>query len=113
MEQLEKLISTITTEYKKGSLTLAVLSQLNVPRYGYSLLQHLEEKGIYIETSTLYPLLRRLEKQGVLKSEWDTQESKPRKYYILSDLGIELYKIVSKEWIILAQQMQNILEEEK
>ena len=109
---MEKLIATITTEYKKGTLTLAVLSQLKIARYGYSLLQHLESKGIFIEASTLYPLLRRLEKQEILKSEWDTRESKPRKYYILSDMGLELYGILSKEWLNLSEQMKNILEEE-
>jgi len=104
-EQLEKLSSTIITEYKKGTLTLVVLSQLKTPQYGYSLLKHLEEKGVSIEAGTLYPLLRRLEKQEILKSEWDTAEAKPRKYYVLSDMGLELYKIVSKEWEMLSEQV--------
>ena len=110
MTQLEKLSSTIITEYKKGVLTLAVMSQLQTPKYGYSLLKILEGKGLSIEAGTLYPLLRRLEKQEILKSEWDTN-SKPRKYYVLSDLGSELHKIVSKEWEVMSNQVRAILEE--
>ena len=109
LSQLEKLSSSIITEYKKGTLTLAVLSQLKTPRYGYSLLRHLEERGILIEAGTLYPLLRRLEKQEILTSQWDTEEAKPRKYYVLSDLGLELYDVISKEWNELSNQIKELL----
>ena len=113
MSQLERLSSAIITEYKKGVLTLAVLSQLKTPRYGYSLLRHLEEKGVLIEAGTLYPLLRRLEKQEILLSQWDTAETKPRKYYILSELGLELYTIISKEWETISLQMKTMLNEQE
>lgn len=66
----------------KGALTLAVLSQIQTPQYGYSLVQLLEKLGIPIDQSTLYPLLRRLEKQELVTNTWDTSESKPRKYYV-------------------------------
>ena len=67
--------------------------------YGYLLVKELEEKGISIEGNTLYPLLRRLESQGLLKSEWETEETKPRKYYIITEDGKLVYKKI-KEFII-------------
>jgi predicted transcriptional regulator len=79
-EQLQSLI----TELKRGSLTLAVLGSLKQPYYGYALLQTLQSQNIEIEANTLYPLLRRLESQGLLISDWDTSESRPRKYYTVS-----------------------------
>src|SRR5690606_36005948 len=79
-EHLDKLMQ----ELKRGTLTIGVLSQLHKPQYGYSLVALLEEKNFQVEAGTLYPLLRRLEKQGLLESKWDTNETRPRKYYMLS-----------------------------
>ena len=89
---MSTLLDSLITELRRGTLTLAVLSQLRTPQYGYSLVQRLEDSGVSIEQSTLYPLLRRLEKQELVTSSWDTTESRPRKYYVLSDFGIEIYK---------------------
>jgi DNA-binding PadR family transcriptional regulator len=72
----------LITELRRGSLTLAVLSCLRSARYGYALLTTMQEKRVAIEANTLYPLLRRLEVQGLLTSDWDTSESRPRKYYV-------------------------------
>ena len=72
-------IQNFLTELRRGSLTLAVLGSLREPRYGYALLQTLQEQSIDIEANTLYPLLRRLESQELLTSDWDTSESRPRK----------------------------------
>ncbi len=80
------------SEMRKGYMVLAVLSQLSEPQYGYSLSRSLEEHEFPIETNTLYPLLRRLEKAGLLESTWDTQESNPRKYYQKTTLGDDIYK---------------------
>ena len=81
------LVSPYLTELRRGTLMLAVLSQLKTEQYGYSLVQALEASGIAIDQSTLYPLRRRLEKQELVTSTWDTTESRPRKYYVLTDLG--------------------------
>lgn len=81
---MNKLLNSLMTELRRGTLTLAVLSQLRTPQYGYSLVQLLEKSNVVIDQSTLYPLLRRLEKQELVKSSWDTTESRPRKYYVLS-----------------------------
>ena len=83
--------STGLTELRRGVLVLAVLSRLQVPQYGYSLRQALAEGGMPVEEGTLYPLLRRLETQGLLASEWDTGCAPPRRYYRLSHQGARAY----------------------
>lgn len=85
-------------ELRRGVIVLATLSQLQTPHYGYSLLQRLEKAGMAIDAGTLYPLMRRLEKQGILESYWDTTEARPRKYYQLSGEGQELYIELLTEW---------------
>jgi PadR family transcriptional regulator, regulatory protein PadR len=94
MEPMQNLIS----ELRRGSLTLAVLGSLREPRYGYALLQVLQEQKIDIEANTLYPLLRRLESQELLTSDWDTSESRPRKYYTVSAKGQEVLEQLLGEW---------------
>lgn len=106
---MSELINSLTIELRRGTLTLAVLSQLNNPQYGYSLVQSLEESGIVIDQSTLYPLLRRLEKQELLSSIWDTSESRPRKYYVLSDYGKEVLKALKKEWEKTSRELHVLL----
>lgn len=106
---MEKLLSSLITELRRGTLTLAVLSQLRTPQYGYSLVQLLEESSVSIEQSTLYPLLRRLEKQELVESNWDTTESRPRKYYVLSDYGIQILEQLKAEWEKSTKELQNLL----
>ncbi len=81
-------------------------------QYRYSLLQNLEKTKTSIEAGTLYPLMRRLESQGFLKSEWDTTESRPRKYYLLSDDGEEAFELLKKEWQAISEEMAELLKEE-
>src|SRR5690554_629299 len=108
-----EVIKNLTVDLKRGTMVLLVLSQLNNPEYGYSLVQKLEGKKVPIEAGTLYPLLRRLEKQNLLTSEWDTSETRPRKFYSLSDLGKEVYQDLKVEWRSLAQQAEFLLMEEE
>src|SRR5687768_4531093 len=77
-------------ELRRGVVVLATLSQLRKPRYGYELRQALAERGMPIEEGTLYPLLRRLEAQGVLSSEWRIEDGPPRRYYTLNADGRKL-----------------------
>lgn len=79
-ENLEK-------EMNRGFLQLVILMLLEKPMYGYLIMKHMEEKGAAIEESTLYPLMRRLESQGLLSSRWDTSENKARKYYEVTEEG--------------------------
>ena len=97
MPELEPLQNFIS-ELRRGSLTLAVLGSLREPRYGYALLQILQEQKIEIEANTLYPLLRRLESQELLTSDWDTSESRPRKYYTVSAKGKDVLRQLLTEW---------------
>ena len=106
---MNDLLNSLTTELRRGTLTLAVLSKLSTPQYGYSLVQILEESGIEIEQSTLYPLLRRLEKQGLLTSSWDTTESRPRKYYKISSFGIEIFNQLRAEWEKMTSELEIVL----
>ena len=106
-----ELLQGLIVDLRRGTLVLAVLSSMNKPKYGYSLLQDMEEKGIRIEANTLYPLLRRLETQGLLESKWDTEESRPRKYYELSKKGQMLYVQLKEEWRRMAHEMENLLKE--
>jgi DNA-binding PadR family transcriptional regulator len=94
----QSLLGSMITELRRGTLTLAVLSRLKKPQYGYSLLQNLEGKGVQIEANTLYPLMRRLESQGLLENSWDTTSARPRKYYVLSEAGLEIYEALLREW---------------
>ncbi|CDQ20080.1 DNA-binding transcriptional regulator, PadR family [Halobacillus karajensis] len=105
-EYMDKLMQ----ELRRGTITIGVLSQLSKPQYGYSLVTMLAERGIHVEPGTMYPLLRRLEKQGLLVSEWDTNETRPRKYYLLSDTGKEVYELLVNEWKTIAQRLNNIIE---
>jgi PadR family transcriptional regulator, regulatory protein PadR len=106
---MSSLLESFTTELRRGTLTLAVLSQLSTPQYGYSLVQRLEDAGVSIEQSTLYPLLRRLEKQELVTSNWDTTESRPRKYYVLSEYGTEVYQQLKQEWHKMTLELTTLL----
>lgn len=106
-DHFDKLIQ----ELRRGTLTIAVLSQLDERQYGYSLVTKLSEKGIQIEPGTLYPLLRRLEKQGLLDSEWDTNEARPRKYYLLSDTGTEVFQLLVTEWKDMVQSLNSLIKQ--
>ncbi|WP_438435453.1 PadR family transcriptional regulator [Gorillibacterium sp. sgz500922] len=107
-DQLQSLI----TELRRGSLTLAVLGCLKQAHYGYALLQTMQEKHIEIEANTLYPLLRRLESQGLLVSDWDTSESRPRKYYTLNEYGKDVYQALLKEWKKMQVNLNSICGED-
>lgn len=107
---MSNLLDSLSTELRRGTLTIAVLSQLKTKQYGYSLVQLLEDSGIEIEQSTLYPLLRRLEKQELVESIWDTTESRPRKYYVLTDFGLEIYEKLKAQWIENSKQLYKLLE---
>lgn len=97
-EKEDELMEGLILELRRGTIILGVLSQLKTPQYGYSLIVELQEKGMKVDTNTLYPLLRRLEKQGILESTWDTDGNKPRKYYEMSELGNKLYEKLCEAW---------------
>jgi PadR family transcriptional regulator PadR len=85
-------------ELRRGTVVMAALATLNRPTYGYALLETLADAGFAVDANTLYPLLRRLEKQGLLTSEWNTEESRPRKFYRVSPEGRSLLDALLAEW---------------
>ena len=99
-------------ELRRGVVVLATLSQLRAPRYGYELRQALAERGMAIEEGTLYPLLRRLETQGLLKSEWKIEDGPPRRYYMLSAEGRKMLKKLTASWQNMNDAMARLLTEE-
>lgn len=104
-----ELLTSLTQELRRGIIVLSVLSQLGQPEYGYTLVKNLEDKGVTVDTNTLYPLLRRLEKQGMLVSEWETDANKPRKYYRRTALGDEVFEKLKKQWMDMEQCMRELL----
>lgn len=109
MTEAGEQIHQLRLELRRGILVLAVLSQMDTARYGYNLIQHLTEQGLEIEEGTLYPLLRRLEKQGLLESEWEVGEARPRKYYRISSLGRDVLATLSADWFEMVKVMQAVL----
>ena len=112
MSDYKEIETNLYLELRRGTITLCVLSQLKEPKYGYALVETLEQKGMRVEPGTLYPLLRRLEKQGLLKSEWETTGSKPRKYYVLSKMGTDVYGMLTTEWEKMRQTINDLTNEE-
>lgn len=110
MKRATDPIENLVLELRRGTLVLSVLSQLDEPQYGYSLMRCLAEKGLDIDQGTLYPLLRRLEKQGLLDSEWSVEESRPRRYYVLNVEGKSVLQAMVKEWRDLARVMNSLLQ---
>ena len=106
-----ELLSGFILELRRGTVILCVLAKLKEPTYGYNLIADMSATGISIEANTLYPLLRRLEGQGLLKSSWNTQGAKPRKYYVTTDLGKEISADLKKHWQSTVESMNKILEE--
>ncbi|SFI24480.1 DNA-binding transcriptional regulator, PadR family [Streptosporangium canum] len=94
----DELLSTHLQELRRGTVVLACLLILKQPNYGYALLDLLGRRGFTVDANTLYPLLRRLEKQELLTSDWNTEESRPRKFYRTSDKGVALADTLSRGW---------------
>lgn len=109
MSEIDEQISNLRLELRRGIVVLAVLSQLSSAQYGYSLIQRLAERGLEVEEGTLYPLLRRLEKQGLLQSEWDVGEARPRKYYQLSANGRKVLDTLTTDWFETVDVVRSLL----
>jgi PadR family transcriptional regulator, regulatory protein PadR len=103
-------VAKLDTELRRGVLVLAVLSQLRVAQYGYSLRQALSHQGMAIEEGTLYPLLRRLEEQGFLDSDWRIEDGPPRRYYALNPKGKRVVAELTASWGALVTTMDRLLD---
>lgn len=102
-------LDNMNLELRRGIIVLAVLSQLEEQQYGYSLIKRLSVGGLEIDQGTLYPLLRRLEAQGLLQSDWRIEADRPRRYYVLSYEGRALLPQLKKEWNNIVSMMDKML----
>ncbi len=105
------LFENLRLELRRGCLIVAVLAQLRVERYGYTLRKALADDGLAIDEGTLYPLLRRLETQGLLVSEWREEEKRNKRFYRLSADGELILKQLLDEWQRINKSLDRILQE--
>jgi DNA-binding PadR family transcriptional regulator len=94
----EDAYEKIKQEMRRGMIVMAAMSQLREAQYGYSLIQSLNDQGYEIGQDTLYPLLRRLEQQGLLLSEWRVEDPRPRRYYQLNEDGLAVLNLLIADW---------------
>lgn len=105
----ESLYENLRQELRRGCLTLAVLAQLKNEHYGYTLRKALAAKGLEIDESTLYPLLRRLETQGLLTSQWREEEKRNKRFYRLSMEGEQTFARLMQEWKRINTAIESLL----
>ncbi|MEG9436624.1 helix-turn-helix transcriptional regulator [Edaphobacter sp. HDX4] len=108
-----ELFDSLRLELRRGCLVLAVLAQLHVEHYGYTLRKSLADAGLEIEESTLYPLLRRLETQGLLTSEWREEEKRKKRFYRLSVEGERIFELLLAEWNRINDSIGRIVRKER
>lgn len=106
-------ITPFETEMNRGFLQVLVLVLLEKKMYGYSIVKNLEKKGYLIEENTLYPLLRRLEKKGLIQSQWDVSEKRPRKFYVITKKGQDIRRQLLGIWQRQDEILTHVLEENK
>jgi PadR family transcriptional regulator PadR len=104
-----RTFDNLRLELRRGCLVLAVLAALRQEHHGYALRKALAERGLEIEESTLYPLLRRLETQGLLASEWREEGKRNKRFYRLSAAGKKIFAQLLQEWQAINASVQNIL----
>lgn len=106
-----ELFENLKLELRRGCLIVAVLAQLRAEHYGYTLRKALEDLGLAIDEGTLYPLLRRLESQGLLVSEWREENKRNKRFYRLSPLGELILQQLLQEWQSINHSLDRILQE--
>lgn len=105
-------MDNLRQELRRGALVLAVLAQLEREHYGYALRKALVEQGMEIDENTLYPLLRRLETQGLLDSQWRETDKRPKRFYRLSGMGKAVVTRLLAQWTELDATLRRITREE-
>ena len=103
------LFENLRLELRRGSLVLAVLAQLRTEQYGYTLRKALADHGMEIDEGTLYPLLRRLESQGLLVSEWREEDKRNKRFYVLSAHGKQILRQLLGEWKSIDSSLNGIV----
>lgn len=95
---MDNELAGIETEMKRGFLQLLVLVVLEKEAYGYAMVRAFRDLGYEVEENTLYPLLRRLEKRGLIEGKWDVSEERPRKFYAVTQAGREMRRELLGIW---------------
>lgn len=103
------LFDNLRLELRRGCLVVAVLAELRTEHYGYALRKALADKGLSIDENTLYPLLRRLETQGLLISQWREEEKRNKRFYRLSAVGEEVLANLLEEWRQMTSALDRIV----
>ena len=106
-----ELFENLKLELRRGCLIVAVLAQLRQEHYGYTLRKALDDLGLAIDEGTLYPLLRRLETQGLLVSEWREENKRNKRFYRLSRQGELILQQLLQEWQTINVSLDRILQE--
>jgi PadR family transcriptional regulator PadR len=106
-----ELFENLRLELRRGCLIVAVLAALRTEQYGYTLRKLLAEHGLVVDEGTLYPLLRRLEAQGLLASEWREEGKRNKRFYTLSDDGRRMLPQLLSEWRNIDASLSNIFSE--
>ena len=106
-------ISPFETEMNRGFLQVLVLVLLEKDSYGYAMVKRLEEKGYALEENTLYPLLRRLQKKGLIKGKWDISDGRPRKFYVISKEGREVRSRLLDIWQLQNEILNRLIKENR
>ena len=107
---IDETVSALVQELRRGTLILLVLGQMKEPMYGYNLVKKLSDNGVPMDANTLYPLMRRLEGQGLLESRWETGEAKPRKYYQITADGLAVLEKAKTYWKTFSKNVDSMLE---
>ena len=106
--RFDEILASAQQELRRGTVVLACLLLLREPGYGYALLDQLRDLGFSVDANTLYPMLRRLEGQGMLVSEWNTTEARPRKFYRISPDGERLAAALLTDWTRLDTSLRRL-----
>ena len=109
--QSDSVLDNLRLELRRGCLVVAVLAELRTEQYGYTLRKALTERGVEIDEGTLYPLLRRLETQGLLASEWREEDKRNKRFYRISHEGKQVLKQLLVEWQTIGASIELILQE--
>lgn len=104
----DELFENLRLELRRGCLVVAVMAQLRTELYGYALRKALADRGMAIDENTLYPLLRRLESQGLLLSEWREEDRRNKRFYRLSRDGERVLEQLLQEWKALSASLSRI-----
>jgi len=109
----DEIVANWESQLRKGVLELAILSYIRKnceQAYGYELIKKLKLEGIPVEGNTIYPIVRRLEKNGIIISKWTTDTNQPKKYFQITEMGDKVFDLIQSEWNDFFQKINHFIE---